>query len=60
VRALRNAVRCLPGDADAWNNLGVVLAQSGRIGPATDAFRRALRIDPNHPRAAENLRRYAK
>jgi hypothetical protein len=42
-------------NADLYTNLGNAALQSERIGPATLAYRRALRLDPDHPRARQNL-----
>ena len=58
IRAFREAVARMPQNADAWNNLGLVLAQVGRTGEALHAFDRALQINPAHPQAAGNRRRY--
>lgn len=48
-----------PRHADAWNNLGILLADpaTGAADPpaACDAFRHALDIDPEDPRAHYNL-----
>jgi cytochrome c-type biogenesis protein CcmH/NrfG len=44
-----------PGDADAWNVLGVVLVRRGEAVQGVEAFRRALRARPGHPEAHRNL-----
>ncbi|MEQ1897127.1 MAG: tetratricopeptide repeat protein [Vicinamibacterales bacterium] len=44
-----------PQDANAYNVLGIALASQKRFGPARDAFETALRLDPNHRQARENL-----
>jgi Flp pilus assembly protein TadD len=54
---LRGALAHAPGDAGLWNNLGVVLATTGRAQAALDAFDRALTLRPNYFDARENLRR---
>lgn len=41
--------------ADAHNNLGLVFIQEGNLERASEEFKKALRIDPNHPMAAKNL-----
>lgn len=46
-----------PQDANAHNVLGIALASQARLGPARDAFEAALRLDPNHRQAGENLAR---
>ena len=43
-RLLRRAVETDPADTAAWNNLGVVLLETGREGEAREAFRRALAL----------------
>lgn len=42
-------------NADLYVNLGNAALGAGRLGPAIVAYRRALRIDPNHRRARQNL-----
>ena len=44
-----------PGDAKAWNNLGVCLWQLRRFDEAKHCLQRALQIDPQDPDAAANL-----
>ncbi|ROO28657.1 YybH family protein [Salinisphaera orenii] len=41
--------------AEAWNNLGVLRARRGSLTDARDALQRAIRIDPKHGPAQENL-----
>lgn len=52
----RLLVRYAPENANAYNVLGVALASQERFGPARDAFNAALRLDPNHLQARENLK----
>ncbi|HEV2117744.1 MAG TPA: tetratricopeptide repeat protein, partial [Terriglobales bacterium] len=40
---------------NAWNNLGLIAAQQGRIDQATQYFQEALRLNPNLLVALENL-----
>jgi tetratricopeptide (TPR) repeat protein len=40
---------------DLYANLGNAALQTERLGPAILAYRRALRLDPDHPRALQNL-----
>jgi Flp pilus assembly protein TadD len=54
---LREAARLKPDDADIATNLGTVLAIRGDIEGAIAAYERALKIDPNHKTARENLAR---
>jgi len=42
-------------NADLYTNLGNAALQAGRLGPAVLAYRRALKLDPDHPRALQNL-----
>ena len=44
-----------PDDADVWYNLGVARQQSGDNPGATEAFRRALRENPDHALARQAL-----
>jgi len=46
--------RSLPQFAESWNNLGVILAATDRSAERTDAFRRALAIDPALAEASLN------
>lgn len=41
--------------AELYTNLGNAALQSERLGPAILAYRRALALDPNAPRARQNL-----
>jgi tetratricopeptide (TPR) repeat protein len=54
IRAYRKSVELRPGDAVTRNNLGVVLARSGRVQEAIPHFEKAL---PGFPDAAANLAR---
>ena len=42
-------------NADLYTNLGNAALQAQHIGSAVLAYRRALRLDPDHPRARQNL-----
>ena len=57
VRAMRNAAAEEPGGLLPHAQLGEVLLRLGRPDEAAVSFRRALRIDPNHPEAARGLAR---
>jgi predicted O-linked N-acetylglucosamine transferase (SPINDLY family) len=54
---LQRSLELKPLVADFHNNLGTLLARSSLPVDAADAFREALRLDPNHPRARVNLAR---
>ena len=43
-------------NADLYVNLGNAALGAERLGPAILAFRRALQLDPDHPRGVQNLR----
>lgn len=47
------------GDADGWNNLGVLEARVGNTAAARAAFQHALRLAPDHAEARANLTRLA-
>ena len=49
------AVRASPDFSSAVNTLGIVYARHGDLGPAEEAFRRVLQLDPAHTRAMSNL-----
>lgn len=47
--------RQLPDFAESWNNLGVLLKNSGHAAEARQAFERALQLEPGMQEAAWNL-----
>ena len=52
--------RCLalaPTLVGAHTGLGIVLAETGRLGQALDEFREAVRLQPNDPAALDDLKR---
>jgi len=49
------AYRALPEFAESWNNLGVILRETGRAEEARSAFQRALQVNPKLPEAVLNL-----
>jgi len=53
------AVDLVPSYLDARNNLGVCLAQTGRLDDARQVFLETLARDPSYPRARNNLRTLA-
>lgn len=56
-RWMRRAVDADPSFAPAWNNLGVVLMEQGKISEASEAFRRAFAADNgNSDEIRDNLR----
>lgn len=55
LHALQKATELLPNDADAFNNLGIVLTDLGRLNEAVSSCRRALKIKPDDARAYNNL-----
>ena len=55
TRLWEATVRAAPGNARAWNNLGHAYELAGDRDRAREAYRRALVIDPAHPKAASNL-----
>jgi tetratricopeptide (TPR) repeat protein len=55
TRKAEQLYRQLPQFAESWNNLGVLLQESGKETEARQAFDQALRLDPNLPDARWNL-----
>ena len=55
ISTYRAYLAARPQDAGAWINLGVALAQKRQPGPAGDAFKQALRLDPSNATARRNL-----
>lgn len=53
VRKFRFVTNYAAGSADAWNYLGYSSRKSGDLKGGEKAYKRALKIDPNHPRANE-------
>lgn len=51
----REALRLLPGFAEAHHQLGVTLREAGRPAEATASFREALRLRPDFPEARRDL-----
>jgi tetratricopeptide (TPR) repeat protein len=51
----QKALRIYPDYADAHNNLGAILLQSGHAPEAIAEYRAAVRIDPDYPDAHSNL-----
>ncbi len=49
------ALELFPGSCDAYNNIGMLLAESGRLDEAEAAYRRALALHPGHVEAHNNL-----
>ena len=55
IEDCRQALALDPAYLNAWNNLGIALAEIGRTTEAADAWRRALAIDPGFTPARDNL-----
>ena len=55
--ARRQALDLNPGDADGWNDMGVLEVHLGHYDLARDDFMHALQIDPHHALAQANLQR---
>jgi Flp pilus assembly protein TadD len=51
----RQALRLVPDDPEAQNNLGIVLARQGRLDEAGARFQQALRLKDDYPDAHNNL-----
>jgi Tfp pilus assembly protein PilF len=55
IAAGMQSVKLAPRDADAFYNLGLALADGGRMDEAAAQYRRALACDPRYGLAANNL-----
>jgi Flp pilus assembly protein TadD len=55
--AFRKAIAIKPDYANAYNSLGMALANQGQLEEARAEFQTALQVDPRHRSAAENLAR---
>ncbi|MBU2960875.1 tetratricopeptide repeat protein [Citreicella sp. C3M06] len=54
---LRQAIKLAPDWPEAWNNLGVVLMEAGKVSEASEVFRRAYALDNGQSDAIrDNLR----
>ena len=51
----RAAARIQPTSAEAYNNLGVILAAQGRLSEAIFVLGRAVKLNPNFTAARKNL-----
>ena len=51
----RTALKLFDGDADGWNNLGVLESRTGQTAAARADFEHALRLQPDHRQAKANL-----
>ena len=49
------AMALAPDDADVWNAKGVALEVTNRWKESTEAYEKALKLDPQHRKAANNL-----
>jgi hypothetical protein len=55
VALWESTVRQSPQKARAWNNLGYAYQLAGETEAAGRAYQKALRLEPDHPRARANL-----
>src|SRR5271157_901936 len=53
--SFQRAPELKPEDAEAQNNLGISLAQQGRLDESAACFQQALRLKPDYPDAHNNL-----
>lgn len=51
----RLAVKLDPNDSDAWNNLGILLQESGKVIESIECLNRALALRPKAPHLLNNL-----
>lgn len=55
ARMVKEALALAPEDGDVWNAQGVALEVQGLLEEATEAYDKALALDPNLRKAANNL-----
>lgn len=55
ISEYRRALQIYPNYAEAHNNLGAILLESGRTTEAVAEYRAAVRLDPDYPDAHSNL-----
>ncbi|HJU82839.1 MAG TPA: tetratricopeptide repeat protein [Holophagaceae bacterium] len=55
ARMVKEAKILAPEDPDVWNAQGVVHELHDKLAEATEAYERALSLDPSHRKAANNL-----
>lgn len=55
ARMVKEALALAPEDGDVWNAQGVALEVQGQLEGATEAYDRALALDPSLRKAANNL-----
>lgn len=55
VERLRRATELLPGNAQAWNHLGLAYHRAGRVAEARTAYLRAQQLDPKLAAPHHNL-----
>ena len=53
IEILNHAIESEPDNADAWNLLGYATRKEGDLETASEAYSKALSIDPNHKDALE-------
>jgi Flp pilus assembly protein TadD len=55
AREVMAAIRLKPGDAEAWNNLGVLRRQQGRADEALSSYRMAIELRPGFAEVHHNI-----
>lgn len=53
IEILNGAIESEPANADAWNLLGYASRKEGKLELSSEAYEKALSIDPNHKDALE-------
>ncbi len=54
-QSIQQSLKLNPGYAEAWYYQGLLLDKQGAFDEAAKAYRNAVRLKPNHPRAWMNL-----
>ena len=56
---IRRAIALKPDFSEAYNSLGIVLKGAGRLDEAIAAYRKAIALQPAHPRGVQQSRQCA-
>jgi tetratricopeptide (TPR) repeat protein len=55
IEQCRIVLTARPSDFEMYTNLGMLLQNQGKVDEAIESYKKALQIDPNFPKARENI-----